>query len=112
MSENDRIINELKGTMKQLQRQHKTRRRGRRGPVEVYFEGIPAADKREEVQTGIEQLADISREFLKMKKVYRWHLKKISELSDTSVIHVCHRYVEENRLKDEWKEFREEREKL
>ncbi len=112
MSENDRIINELKETVKQLQRQHKTRRRGRRGSVEVYFDGIPAADQREEVQTGTEQLADISREFLKMKKVYRRHLKKISELSDTSVIHVCHCYVEENRLNDEWTEFLEEREKL
>lgn len=112
MSENDRIINELKETLKQFQRQHKTRRRGRRGSVEVYFDGIPAADQREEVQPGIEQLANISREFLKMKRVYRWHLKRISELSDTSVIHVCHCYVEENRLKDEWKEFREEREKL
>ena len=69
MSENDRIINELKETLKQFRRQHKTRRRGWRGPVEVYFDGIPAADQREEEQKGIEQLDDISREFLKAKRV-------------------------------------------
>ena len=112
MSENDRIINELNETLKQFQRQHKIRRRGRRGPVEVYFDGITAANQREEVQTGIEQLADISREFLKMKRVYRWHMKKIAEFGSADIISVCHRYVEENRLKDEWNEFREEREKL
>lgn len=109
---NDRIEQELKETLKGLQRQRKTRRRGRRGPIEVYFESEPAADQREEVQTGIEQLAEISREFLKMKKVFRWHLKKVSDFGDADIISVCHRYVEQNRLKDEWEEFRGEREKI
>lgn len=110
--DNDRIEQEIKETLKQLQRQHKTRRRGRRGPIEVYFEGKPAEDQREEAQRGIERLAEISREFLKMKKVYRRHLKKISEFSDADVIHACHCYVEENRLNDEWEEFRGKREIL
>lgn len=109
---NDRVDQEIGETLKQLQRQRKTRRRSRRGPIEVYFDGEPTANQREEARRGIEQLAEISREFLKMKKVYRRHLKKISELSDNGVIHACHCYVEENRLNDEWEEFREEREKL
>ncbi len=47
-------------------------------------------------------LLDSSKKFLKSKKVYRYHLKKISEMSDNEIIQVCHRYVEENRLNDEW----------
>lgn len=70
------------------------------------------AERKVEVRQGIKQLADISREFLKMKRVFRWHLKKIADFGDADIISVCHRYVEQNRLKDEWKEFREEREKL
>lgn len=70
------------------------------------------ARRKAEVRQDIKQLADISREFLKTKRVFRWHLKKISDFGDADIISVCHRYVEHNRLKDEWKEFREEREKL
>lgn len=70
------------------------------------------ARRKAEVRQDIKQLADISREFLKTKRVFRWHLKKISDFGDADIISVCHRYVEQNRLKDEWKEFREEREKL
>lgn len=106
----DRVDQEMKETLKQLQIQRKTRRNGRRGRVEVYYDGESVPDQREEVQQGIKQLAEISREFLKMKKVYRRHLKKISDLCDTGVIHACHCYVEENRLNDEWEEFRESRE--
>lgn len=57
-------------------------------------------------------LADISRAFLKEKKVYRYHLKKVSEMDDDRVIQACHFYVEENRLNDEWKLFRSEREEF
>lgn len=115
-SDNDRIIQELKETLKQFQRQQKTRRRGRRGKFEVYCELEPEEDetarrvRNKEVDLAFKQLADISREFLKMKKVYRWHLKKVSNLCDTSVVSFCHCYVEENRLNDEWEEFRESRE--
>lgn len=113
---NDQMIKELRECLKPLQKRKKVSRRGRRGPVSVYYEAEiadnAAVGQRETVDLEIRQLADISREFLKMKRVYRWHLKKISGLCDTSVIHVCHCYVEENRLIDEWEEFRENRETL
>lgn len=114
----DRLEQEMKESLKQLQRQYKTRRKGRRGPIEVYVEPEQGEEeetdqrvRREELARAGKQLADISREFLKMKKVYRWQMTKVSELSDNGVIHACHCYVEENRLEDEWKEFRESREK-
>lgn len=112
----DHLEQDMKESLKQIQRQHKTRRKGRRGLIEVYFEPerceeeIDQRTGREEMALAGKQLADISREFLKIKKVYRRHLKKISELSDDGVIHACHCYVEENRLNDEWKEFRKSRE--
>lgn len=116
-SDNDRLDREFQETLKHFQRQHKTRRKGRRGPIEVYYEPEQGEEeetdqrvRREEMSLARKQLADISREFLKMKKVYRRHLKRVSELSDNGVIHACHCYVEENRIKDEWEEFRESRE--
>lgn len=114
--DNDQIIQELEETFKQFQRQQKTRRRGRRGQIEVYCEIETDDDtviaRREEAEFQTKQLADISREFLKMKRVFRWHLKKIADFGDADIISVCHRYVEQNRLKDEWEEFRGEREKI
>lgn len=122
-SANDRIIQELKlkqelkKTFGQLKQQRKTRKRGRRGKIEVYcelepdeVEEIAQRVRHEESARAQKQLADISREFLKMKKVYRWQMTKVSNLSDNGVIHACHCYVEENRLNDEWKEFRKNRE--
>ncbi len=53
-----------------------------------------------------EPLLDSSKKFLKMKKVYRYHLKKITDMEDDEIIRVCHFYVEENHLNDEWNEFR------
>lgn len=58
-----------------------------------------------------EPLLDSSKKFLKLKKVYRWQLKKISEMSDEDIITACHHYVEDNKLKEEWFLFREENEK-
>lgn len=114
IGDNDQMIKELREYLKPCQNSRKARRRGRRGSVEVYYEADNAdyseTDQRAAVDLDIKQLADISREFLRMKRVYRWHLKKISDLCDTSVIHVCHCYAEENRLNDEWEEFRESRE--
>lgn len=52
-------------------------------------------------------LADCSRSFLIAKKVYRYRLKKISEMSDSEIIRACHYYVEENSLTEEWVVFRE-----
>ncbi len=111
MYENDRIIRESKEFLKNIQRKQTVTRNGRRGSYEVRREYVPdTCDGRAKVNDGIKRLADISREFLKIKKVYRRHLKKVSELSDDGVISVCHRYVEENRLNNEWEEFRENRE--
>ena len=56
-------------------------------------------------------LLDSSKKFLKLKKVYRYHLKKISEMSDNEIIRTCHFYVEENNLTVEWEEFRNQNEK-
>lgn len=51
-------------------------------------------------------LAEISRQFLKEHKVYKYRMKKVSEMSDDDVIMYCHWYCEENRLNDEWRAFR------
>ena len=56
-------------------------------------------------------LAECSRVFLQWKKVYRYRLKKTSEMSDSEIIRACHFYVEENGLVEEWESFREENEK-
>jgi len=45
------------------------------------------------------------------KKVYRYHLKKITDMSDEEIITACHFYVEQNNLKDEWNELRKNNEK-
>ncbi len=52
-------------------------------------------------------LAEISRQFLKEHKVYKYRMKKVSEMSDDDVIMYCHWYYEENRLNDEWRSFRD-----
>ena len=52
-------------------------------------------------------LADISRDFFKMKEVSKYRMKKVSDMTDEEVISSCHSYCEENRLTDEWYGFRE-----
>ena len=52
-------------------------------------------------------LAEISRQFLKEHKVYKYRMKKVSEMLDDDVIMYCHWYCEENRLNDEWRVFRD-----
>jgi len=52
-------------------------------------------------------LAVISREFLHEKKVYKYRMKKISDMTDNEIISACHFYYEENNLVPEWNEFRE-----
>jgi len=56
-------------------------------------------------------LAKISREFLHQKKVFRYRLKKISEMNETEIISACHFYVENHHLHDEWNHFIDEKEK-
>ena len=55
-------------------------------------------------------LLDSSKKFLKLKKVHRIKLKKISDMSDEEIITACHHFVEDNNLNQEWYEFREKNE--
>ena len=51
-------------------------------------------------------LATISRNFFAYKKVNKYRMKKVSDMSDDEVILGCHAYCEENNLISEWNEFR------
>ena len=64
------------------------------------------ADKTDET-TG--KYAAIAREYLNMKKVYRYHLKKVAEMDDREIISVCHRWYEERHLTREYRDFEAER---
>ena len=55
-------------------------------------------------------LLDSSKKFLKLKKVYRYHLKKISDMTDEEIIRACHWYVWEHYLVDEFADFRAQNE--
>ena len=55
-------------------------------------------------------LADISRQFLKDKNVYRYRTKKVADMTDDEVISNCHFFCEENNLRDEWKAYRKKEE--
>ena len=55
-------------------------------------------------------LAIISRDFLKIKKVNRYQMKKVADMTDDEVILKCHSFCEENKLIPEWKDFREKTE--
>jgi len=51
-------------------------------------------------------LSYISRSFLSLHKVFRYRMKKVSDMDNATVIHACHCYCEENDLKEEWKQYR------
>lgn len=51
-------------------------------------------------------LARLSREFLALHRVYRYHLKAVKDMDDAQVVRTCHFYCEENRLTEEWEAFR------
>lgn len=55
-------------------------------------------------------LADISRDFLQIKRVTKYRLKKVADMTDDEVISNCHFYCEENHLISVWNEFREKAE--
>ena len=55
-------------------------------------------------------LAVVSRDFLQTKKVTKYRMKKIADMTDDEVISNCHFYCEENKLISEWNEFREKAE--
>lgn len=51
--------------------------------------------------------AQVSRQFLKDHKVYRYRMKKVNDMTDNEVIDVCHKFYEENHLVSEWLEYLE-----
>ncbi|HBD86604.1 MAG TPA: hypothetical protein DC001_04175 [Clostridiales bacterium] len=51
--------------------------------------------------------ADIARAYLKSKRVYKYLLKKIEDISDDDIIQRCHWWYEENGLRDEYMVFKE-----
>ena len=55
-------------------------------------------------------LAIISRDFLHIKKVNKYRMKKVADIPDDEVISICHFFCEENNLIAEWNEFREKAE--
>lgn len=57
-------------------------------------------------------LLDSSKKFLQLKKVYRYKLKKISDMTDEEIITACHHFVEDNNLNDEWIKFRDKNEQI
>lgn len=56
-------------------------------------------------------IAILSREFLKKHNIIRYRMKKISEMNDQEAITACHWYCEENNLIVEWNNFRKENNK-
>ena len=53
-------------------------------------------------------LARISRDFFAKYRVCQYHMIKVKEMDDHSVIRYCHWYCEENNLTSEFKRYREE----
>ena len=53
-----------------------------------------------------DDIAILSREFLKKHNVIRYRMKKISEMNDQEVIKICHWYCEENSLISQWNAFK------
>ena len=51
--------------------------------------------------------ADISRQFLRDKNVYRYRTKKVADMTDDEVISNCRFFYESNDLRDEWTAYRE-----
>ena len=49
--------------------------------------------------------AKIAREYFKSKKVYRYRMKKVSEMTDKEVIEKCHWWQEENNMVDDYWNF-------
>lgn len=53
-------------------------------------------------------LADISLCFFNQNKVYKYRMKKVSEMNDDELIQFCHWYCEENNLTKEFNKMRKE----
>lgn len=51
--------------------------------------------------------AQAAREYLRMKKVYRYRLKRIADMTDDEVIRTCHWWYTERGLEREYREWEE-----
>lgn len=49
--------------------------------------------------------AEIARAYFKSKKVYRYRMKKISNMSDNEVVDKCHAWQEENDMVEDYWSF-------
>jgi len=47
----------------------------------------------------------IAREYFKRKKVYKYRMKKVSDMTDEEVIQKCHAWQEENNMVDDYWNF-------
>jgi hypothetical protein len=56
-------------------------------------------------QQSEKRLAQIARAYLKRKKVYRYRMKKIEDMTDDEVIQKCHWWYEEHGLAEEYRRF-------
>lgn len=52
-------------------------------------------------------LADISRHFFKDKKIYSYRMRKVADMTDDEVVRFCHWFCEDNRLTEEFNDFRD-----
>ena len=46
--------------------------------------------------------AKIAREYFKSKKIYKYRMKKICDMTDDEVIQKCHAWQEENSMVDDY----------
>lgn len=53
----------------------------------------------------IKRYADAARAYLKLKKVYKYRMKKIEDMRDEEVCQKCHWWYEENNLVDDYRKF-------
>ena len=59
-----------------------------------------------EIKIGDEiDYAKIAREYFKSKKVYKYKMRKISDMNDEEVIQKCHFWQEENNMVDDYWNF-------
>lgn len=65
-------------------------------------------DYKREMREARKLYADIARAYLKAKKIYRYRMKKISDMDDEEVLQKCHWWCEDNGLTEDYRVFQEE----
>lgn len=56
----------------------------------------------------MKMFADIARAYFQAKNVYRYRMKKISDMDDNEVVQKCHWWYEENNLADDYRAFEDD----